>query len=217
MVIRISSSTPAVFSLRAASRNKRSVSSSVVSGLTADDRDLAQEFAGRVRGGMRRIEQDIGRITCAKFQAVATLQLLPLDPFPVHERSMFAAEIFEEKFLTLLHDLGVIAGDARVGDDQILVYFASHRERRTVQDDVFLLTALHKHKRRKHTGTGAMMAGRTNGIQGHGRVFCRDLHLRGKAAAHRFSDASRLLCPRSISQGAPASASCVRELRVRNA
>jgi hypothetical protein len=165
---------------------------------------------------VRRIKQDIGRVTCAKFQAIPTLQLLPLDSFPVDERPMFAAEVLQEEFHTLLHNLRVIAGNARVGDDQILVHLASHGEWSAVQDNVFLLAALHEDKSRKHSGTGAMMAGRTNGVQGHGRVFCRDLRLRGKAAAHRFSDASRLLCTRSISQGAPVSASCVREMRLRN-
>src|SRR5438309_9836388 len=65
----------------------------------------------------------------------------------------------------------MVARDARIGNDQVLVDLSPHRERRAVQDDVFLLAPLHKYEGGKHSGTGAVMAGRSNGIKSHGWVF----------------------------------------------
>ncbi len=63
-----------------------------------------------------------------------------------------------KEVLPFLHDLGVIAGDARVGDDEILVHFAADRERSAIQNDVLLLASLHENKGGKHSGSGAVMA-----------------------------------------------------------
>jgi len=70
---------------------------------------------------------------------------------------VLAAQVDQEKRLAFLHDLGVIAGDARVGDHQILVNFPPDGERRAVQDDVLLLAALYEDQGGKHTGARTVM------------------------------------------------------------
>ena len=90
--------------------------------------------------------------------------VLALDAFSVDERAVLAAQIDEEEFLPVLHDLRVVARDPRVRDHQIFIDFPSHRERRAVQDDVLLLATLHKHKGGKHTGTGTAV---TDCAKGH--------------------------------------------------
>ncbi len=106
---------------------------------------------------MGRIEYDVRRIARPKFQPVAALQFLALDAFSIHECAVLAAQIDQKEFLPLLHDLGMVARDARVGNHQILIHFASDSERRAVQDDILLLAPLHKDKGGKHTGAGAVM------------------------------------------------------------
>src|SRR5580698_681571 len=106
---------------------------------------------------MRRIEQDVSRIPRPKFQAVATLQLLPLDALSVYICAMFAAQIDEEEIRPFLGDVRVIAGHPRIGNDQILVDLAADIKRSAVQDDVLLLAALNKHQGRKYPGTRAVM------------------------------------------------------------
>ena len=69
--------------------------------LDLDAGNLAEKFARRVRGGMRRVEQDVGRIARPKFQPVAALQLLPLDALAVDERAVLAAQIDEEEIRPL--------------------------------------------------------------------------------------------------------------------
>ncbi len=126
--------------------------------------NLAEEFPRSIGSSVRGIEQDVSRIASPELQAVAALQFLALDSLSVDERAVLAAQIDEEEFLPLLHDLRVVARDARVGDHQIFIDFPSHRERRAVQDDVLLLAALHKHKGGKHTGAGTVM---TDCAKGH--------------------------------------------------
>jgi hypothetical protein len=64
---------------------------------------------------MRRIEQNVGGITGAKLQPVAAIQFLALDALPVYKRAVLAAQVDKEKILPLLHDLGVISRDSRIG------------------------------------------------------------------------------------------------------
>src|SRR5208282_2024034 len=132
-------------------------------GLDADGGNLAEKFAGGVGGGVRRIEQDVGGITRAELEAVAALQFLALDALSVDERTVLAAEVDQEKVLTLLHDLGMVAGDARVGDDQVFVDFAANIERGAIESDVPLLAALHEDQCGKYSGAGTMDAA----VQGH--------------------------------------------------
>ncbi len=106
---------------------------------------------------MSRIEQKIGRIARSEFQPVSALQFLPLDALSIHESAMFAAQIDEKEVLPFLHDLRMVARDARIGDHQILVHLPSHGERSAVQHDVLLLAALHEHQGRENSGTGTVM------------------------------------------------------------
>src|SRR5579864_749036 len=116
---------------------------------------------------MGRIKENVGRITRTEFQPIAALQFLALDALPVHERAMLAAQIFDEEFLTLLHDLSMVARDSRIGDDEVLIHLAADGERSAIQNDILLLATLHKHKGGKHSGAGAVMA-LADCIEGHG-------------------------------------------------
>jgi hypothetical protein len=89
--------------------------------------------------------------------ACAGLNRMPLDALSVYECAVLATQIDKEKILPLLHDLGMVARNAGVRDDQVLVNFAAHAERDAVQDDVFLFTTLHEHEGGKHSGAGAVM------------------------------------------------------------
>ena len=80
------------------------------------------------------------------------------------EQVLAKLEVLQKELQTLLHDLRVIARNSGIGDHQVLVYFSAHSKGSPVQDNIFLLTALYKYKRGKYSGTGAVMAGRTNGI-----------------------------------------------------
>src|SRR5580693_6328538 len=112
---------------------------------------------------MRRIENGIGGIACSKFEAVIAFQLLPLNAFPIDERSVLAALIDEKKSLFLQHNEGVIARYTWIGNHQILIHFAAHAERSPVQDDISLLVALHQHQRREHSRAGGLRS--SYGIQ----------------------------------------------------
>jgi hypothetical protein len=120
--------------------------------LDLDAGDLAEKFPSRVGSCLSRIEQEIGGVSRAKFQTVAPFQFLPLDTLSIHESAVFASQIDEEKIFPLLHDLRMVAGDARVGDHQILVGFSSDREGAAVQHNVLLLAALYEHQGGKYPG-----------------------------------------------------------------
>ena len=73
-VTRISSSTPAVFSLRAASRKRRQLFQ--IGGISGDlnTRNLAEEFARCVRGGVLGMENHVGDIAHAELHPIVALQ-----------------------------------------------------------------------------------------------------------------------------------------------
>src|ERR1022692_3070265 len=131
-----------------------------------DPRNLAEELARRIRGAVRRIEDGIGRIACAKLQAIVALQLLPLNAFPVDERTVLAALIDEEKPFSFENDQRVIARNSWIGDHQILIDLTAHAERSSIEDDVLLLVTLHQHQRGKHAGTRGLRTAYR--IQDHG-------------------------------------------------
>ena len=135
----------------------------MASGLNLNAGNLAEKFARGIGSRVRGIEQNVGGIARAEFEAVAALQFLALDALSVDEGAVLAAQVDQEKILSLLHDLGVVARDARVGDDQVFINLAADVERRAVQDNVLLLGSLYEDKRGKHTGTGAV----ADGVQGH--------------------------------------------------
>ena len=89
---------------------------------------------------------------------------MALDALSVDEGAVLAAQIDQEEFLSVLHDLRVVARDARVRNHQIFIDFPSNCERSAVQDDVLLLATLHKDKGGKHTGTGTAV---TDCAKGH--------------------------------------------------
>ena len=106
--------------------------------------NLAQELARGVGGGMVRMENDVGDVANTEFDAVVALQILALNPLAVDERSMFTALVNDEEFSVFGCDQGVIAGDTRVGDDQVLVDFPSYGEGSVVEIEGALLVALNE-------------------------------------------------------------------------
>jgi hypothetical protein len=54
-------------------------------------RDLAEELARRVRGGVQRMEDQVGNIARAKFQPVVALQLVAVNFFAIDEGAVLAA------------------------------------------------------------------------------------------------------------------------------
>ena len=151
--------------------------------LDLNARDLAKKLARGVGGRMRRVEQHVGRIARAEFQPVAPLQLLALDAFTVHERAMLAPLILDKEIVALLHDLRVIARNARIGDHQVFIHLSAHGEGSAIQNNIFLFAALHKDQRGIHPGAGAVLA-MADGIEGH---VARTKSLLGASLAARRS------------------------------
>jgi len=115
---------------------------------------------------MSRIEKNISGIARPELQPVAALQFLPLDALTVDEGAVLTAQVNEEEVWSFLHDLGVIARDAGISDDQVLIDLPPHAEGSAVQDDVLLLTTLNEDKGGKDSGTGAVMTDRVQGHEG---------------------------------------------------
>src|SRR5581483_11946719 len=126
-------------------------------------------------------------------------QLLPLDAFTVHESAVLAAKIDNEEVLAFRNNLGVIAGDAGIGDDQILVHLAAYVERAAVQNNVLLLATLHEDEGRKDSRRGAMVAIVTNGVQGHERARAKCFRQTALAASVASTDYSDAACCRKLS------------------
>ena len=139
-----------MLSLRAASRNKRELFKvrGFLRNLNAGN--LAEELAGRIRCAVRRIKNGVGGIARAEFQTIIALEPLPLNAFAVDKRTVLAPLIDEEESIFFEHDEGVVAGNTRIGNHQVLIHLAPHAERSAVKDDVSLLVALHEHQRGKY-------------------------------------------------------------------
>src|ERR1700682_440573 len=105
---------------------------------------------------MSGVEDDVGGVARAKLQAVVTLKSLSLDALAVNKCAVLAALIYEKKTLAFQDNLGVVARYARIGDDKVFVYLTSHTERSAVEDNIFLLIALHQHQGGKHARAGTV-------------------------------------------------------------
>ena len=102
------------------------------------------------------MEHHIANFANAEFETVIPLEAFALDPFPVDEGAVLAALIDNVVFPVFRHDESVVARDAGIGDHQILIHFAAHAERSTVENDVSLLVALHEHERGKYSRPGGL-------------------------------------------------------------
>src|SRR4029077_1595145 len=115
-------------------------------GRNLDPRNLAEELAGRVGAGMMGVEDDVRNVAHAELDPIVPLQSLALDPFAIDESSMLAALIHYAELSVLRGNQGVVAGDARIGDDQVLIDLSAHRERSVVKVDVALVVPLHENE-----------------------------------------------------------------------
>jgi hypothetical protein len=145
------------------------------------------------------IEENIGRIARPKFQTIAALQFLTLDALAIHECAVLAAQVDQKELLSFLLDLRVVARNPWICDDQILINLSSNGEGGAVQDDILLLTPLHKDKGGKHTGARSVMA---DCAQGHGWLPALTVAL-AVATAHAVAIycSTRLLCGCALPQG----------------
>ena len=100
---------------------------------------------------MMGMKDDVGNIAHAELDAIVALQRLALHPLAVDERSMLAALVDDAELAVFGGDQGVVAGDARVGDDQVLVHLAAHRERSVVEVDGALVVPLHENQGGKNS------------------------------------------------------------------
>jgi len=99
------------------------------------------------------VEDDVRNVAHAELDPIVPLQSLALDPFAIDESSMLAALIHYAELSVLRGNQGVVAGDARIGDDQVLIDLSAHRERSVVKVDVALVVPLHENESGKNPRT----------------------------------------------------------------
>jgi len=128
-----------------------------VAGLVLDlhHRDLAEEFAGRAGMVLLRIEDQVGAHAHAELDAVVAQQLPPLHPVLVHIGAQLAAAVHDVVVPLFTHDLGMVAGDAWIGDLQVFPALASDGEGRQAQDHLPLFGAMDE----QHNGKPCRFAG----------------------------------------------------------
>ena len=102
---------------------------------------------------MLRIEDDVGNIAHAEFKAVVFFQDLPLHSLAINEGPMLAALVDDVETSIFGNDDCVIARNARVGNDEILINLATDGERAVVEIDGLLFIALHEHQGGKDSRT----------------------------------------------------------------
>jgi len=83
--------------------------------------------------------------------AIIALERLPLHPFAIDESSVLAALVDDAELSVFGCNQGVVAGDARVGDDQVLIHLAAHRKWRVVEVDGALVVPLHENQGGKNS------------------------------------------------------------------
>ena len=98
---------------------------------------------------MKRIENDVGAAAGAEFQQIIAVELVPFDLLTVDEGTVLTALVNDPVNTGFVNDLGMIAGDARIGDDKILIDLSSDGERTVDEGQASLVTALNQDKGRK--------------------------------------------------------------------
>ena len=116
------------------------------------------------------MEDDVRNVADAELHAIVPLQRLALYPFAVDESSVLAALVHDAELPVFGGDQSVVAGDARIGDHQILIDFASHGERSVVEIDGALVVPLHEHQGGKYSRAGGRNGAR-DGLKSHGRLY----------------------------------------------
>ena len=139
--------------------------------------NLAQELARRIRAGVMGMEDDVGNIADTELDAIVPLQSLALYPFAVDESSMLAALVDDAKLPVFGGDQSMVAGDARIGDHQVLINLASDGERSVVEIDGALVVPLHEHQGGKNPRPGGRNRTR-DGLKSHVALPCFSYRLR---------------------------------------
>jgi hypothetical protein len=96
------------------------------------------------------MEYDIGYVADPELHAVIALQRFALHPFAVDESSVLAALVHHAKLSVFGGDQSMVAGDARVGDDQVLIDLSPYCERSMVEINCALVVALHENQCREN-------------------------------------------------------------------
>ena len=120
---------------------------------------------------MMGMEDDVGNVADAELDAIVPLQSLALYPFAVDESSVLAALVDDAELSVFRGDQSMVAGDARVGDDQILIDLATHGERSVVEVDGALVVPLHEHQGGENPRSWGRNRAR-DGLKSHVALAC---------------------------------------------
>src|SRR5262249_13107905 len=105
-------------------------------------RNLAEKISGGIGGDVLGMKNSVNGVPGTKLQPVVAFKRFALNAFAIHEGSVLAALIFDEKLAVFGNDERMVAGDARIGDRQVFLHFAADRERRVVKVESALLVAV---------------------------------------------------------------------------
>jgi hypothetical protein len=98
---------------------------------------------------VKRIKNDVGAAAGAEFQQIIAVELVPFDLLTVYEGAVLTPLVNDPVNASFVNNLGMIAGDARIGDDKILIDLSSDGERTVDEGQASLVTALNQDKGRK--------------------------------------------------------------------
>src|SRR5581483_9133011 len=87
-----------------------------------------------------------------EFQSVIALKLTPVNAQAIHECAVLAALVDDPEGAILRHDLGMVARDARISDDQVFIDLPPNTKRTMDERNRALFAALHQDERGRHAG-----------------------------------------------------------------
>ena len=106
-------------------------------------RKLIEELASGTDSALPRLEDNVNTLPDTELDAVAALEFVALDSLSVDKGAVAAADIDDEKFPFFGNNLGMFAGDARVGNHNIAISFAPHGEGAVVHIEIALGIPFH--------------------------------------------------------------------------
>src|ERR1700730_12203952 len=95
------------------------------------------------------MEDQVGNIACPTFQTVVALSLVAVHFFAIDKGSVFAADVDDKKLTVFGNNRGMLARNARVGDDQVAIDFAAHGIRSVIQRQCLLIASRYEVRRGK--------------------------------------------------------------------
>ena len=78
------------------------------------------------------MENDVSHVAHTEFQPIIALQFLALNSLTIYESAMFTALVDDVELTVFRKDECVVAGNARIGNHQILINFSPYGERSVV-------------------------------------------------------------------------------------